>query len=43
MRYDEPPPEYTNSLHPLVIDSLLPAAGSSLVLVIIAFLGLAFL
>lgn len=43
MRYNEPPPEYTDSLHPLVFDSLMPAAGSSVVLALVAFLVLTFL
>lgn len=43
MRYSEAPPEYTEPLHPLVFDSLLPAAGSSIVLVFIGFVVLAFL
>ena len=43
MHHDETPPEYSDSLHPLVLDSLLPAAGFTLVVAIIAFLALAFL
>ncbi len=43
MRYSDPPPEYTDSLHPLVFDSLMPAAGSSVVLAFVAFLVLTFL
>ncbi len=42
MRHDEPPPEYRDSLHPLVLDSLLPAAGCTLVLAILGLLALAF-
>ena len=43
MRKTETPPEYADSLHPLVVDALLPAAASSGILAAVAFLVLAFL